>query len=33
MVTSLAAATAFAIVPAETARVQEGDAVTVLVLS
>lgn len=33
MVTSLAAATAFAIVPAETERVEEGDAVTVLVLS
>lgn len=33
LVTSLAAATAFAIVPAETERVEEGDPVTVMVLS
>ncbi len=33
LVTSLAAATAFAIIPAETERVEEGDPVTVMVLS
>ena len=33
LVTSLAAATAFAIVPAETVRVEQGDPVTVMVLS
>jgi hypothetical protein len=32
-VTSLAAATAFAIIPAETERVHDGDPVTVMVLS